>query len=804
MSENPKHFYEFGEYRLDPFERRLLRGEKVIALTPKAFETLCILVENNGRLVEKNRLLETLWADSFVEEGNIADNVSKIRQALGDSPKNPKFIETVSGRGYRFLAQVRRIEEEEIRNETPVSEPSASASVLNLSEPAASSDDLAAPESNISDDKLQNDDKIKTLTAKTFFFGDFELDVEKRFLLKKGQAVALNPKAFDLLLTLIENRGAVLSKDELLEKIWENQFVEENNLTVHISALRKIFGEKKNEHRFIVTVPGKGYKFVADIHNENQEKELVIEKHSFSRIIVEEEKDFFNDRDAESGINKIQKLTEKTNRRWFVALSILGIFALGAAGLFLWRGNGKSADASVKTIAVLPFKPLVVNDRDESLELGMSDSLITRLGSIRQITVRPISAVRRYTDLEQDAAEAGRELQVESVLEGNIQRAGERIRITARLVRVEDGVTLWTETFDEKFTDIFAVQDSISQKIVGALALQLSGEERNQLTKKYTANTEAYQLYLKGRYFWNKVTPEGFEKSLEFYRQAIDIDPNYALAYAGVADSYNLLGSYGVLPMKESHPKARGAAEKALEIDAELAEAHTSLAAVIADYYWDWAAAETHFKQAIRLNPNYPIARYWYSQQLARMGRLDESIEEAKRAQTLDPISPSANAHVGLALYRARRYDEAIAQLKKALEIDAGAFDAHIFLGFVYIQQGRSEEAIAEFQTVVKLSQRNPNWLALLGYAYATAGKRDEANAILKELNDQKQLVSPFETALIYIGLGEHEQAFTLLEKAYNERAWQMGLLKVEPIFDPLRSDSRFTDLMRRVNLTSR
>jgi len=680
MSANPKHFFEFGEFHLDPVERRLLRDGRVIPLTPKAFETLCLLVENGGYLLEKNRLMEMLWADAFVEEGNLADNISKIRQALGDSRKEPKFIETISGRGYRFVAEVRRIEEEEkgrkgereIKNDAVMSEPSASASALNLSEPPAVVGGLNAAELNVSDDKLQNDNK-------------FEIT------------------------------------------------------------------------------------------------------------------------DLKSEINKSQILTERTNRPLLIAFSVLSIFALGATGFFLWRENGKSADAPIKTVAVLPFKPLAANNRDESLELGMSDSLITRLARLRQITVRPISAVRRYTDLEQDALAAGLELGVESVLEGNIQRAGERIRITARLVRVEDAKTLWTETFDEKFTDIFAVQDSISQKIIGALALQLNGEEQNQLTKKYTANTEAYQLYLKGRYFWNKVTPEGFEKSLEFYRQAIDIDPNYALAYAGLADSYNLLGSYGVLPLKESHPKARAAAEKALEIDGELAEAHTALAAVIADYYWDWAAAEKHFKQALALNPNYPVARYWHSQYLARMGRLDEAVEEAKRAQTLDPVSPNANAHVGLALYRARRYDEAIAQLQKALEIDADTFDAHIFLGFVYIQQERSEEAIAEFQTMVKLSERNPNLLALLGYAYATAGKPEEAREILKELNEQSknQPVSPFETAMIYIGLGEREQAFAWLEKAYDERAWQLGFLKVEPIFDPLRPDSRFTDLMRRVNLIS-
>ncbi len=706
MSENPKHFFEFGEYLLDPFERRLLRGGRVIPLTPKAFETLCLLVENGGHLLEKNRLMEMLWADAFVEEGNLADNVSKIRQALGDSRKEPKFIETVSGRGYRFIAEVEKIEAKAFQNLTTASEKTS----LHLisGETSANRQLQTAPTEPANDEK----ELPKTQVRREVTF--FQASVADYFSPREIRAEKPVSKP--------------MAKFDSTRK----------RPATNISPFKTGLWKQR------------------------------------SRILVG------------------------------VATFIL----TGSLLFYFWNANQTQPSTdqpTAKSIAVLPFKPLAANDRDESLELGMSDTLISRLARLQQITVRPISAVRRYTGLEQDAAAAGRELQVESVLEGNIQRAGERIRITVRLVRVEDGKTLWTETFDEKFTDIFAVQDSISQKIAGALALHLSGDEQNQLTKKYTANTEAYQLYLKGRYFWNKVTPEGFEKSLDFYRQAIDIDPGYALAYAGVADSYNLLGSYGVLPLKESHPKARAAAEKALEIDGELAEAHTSLATVIADYYWDWAEAEKHFKQAIALNPNYPVARNWYSQHLARMGRLEESIEEAKRAQTLDPLSPSANAHVGLALYRARRYDEAVVELQKAMEIDPGALDAHIFLGFVYVQQGKSEEAIAEFQTVVKLSQRTPSLLALLGYAYATAGKHDEARAILEELNFQSknQPVFPFETAMIYIGLGEREQAFTWLEKAYDERAWQLGFLKAEPIFDPLRSDSRFTDLMQRVNLIS-
>ncbi len=664
MGEKQDYFFEFGEFRLEPVERRLLKKGRVIPLTPKALELLGLLVENDGHLLEKDVLMEMLWADAYVEEGNLADNISKIRQALGDSRKEPMYIETVSGRGYRFVAEVRRIEEVEKSRE----EEDKITDDLAISEPLSS--EFVSTELNISND---------------------------------------------------------------------------------------------NPHK-------------------NDESEI---------------------RNFKSDISQNQKPTTVGRRRsrfGLVTLTILGILAIGAASFFLWSENGRSVDAPIRSIAVLPFRPLAANSRDESLELGMSDSLITGLGSVRQITVRPISAVRRYTDLEQDAAAAGRELQVDSVLEGNIQREGDQIRITTRLVRAKDGKTLWTETFDEKFTNIFAVQDLISQKIIVALALQLSGEERDHLTKKYTTNTEAYQLYLKGRFFWNKVTPNGFQKSLEFYQQAIDIDPNYALAYAGIADSYNLLGSYGVLPMKESHPKARAAAEKALQIDSELAEAHTSLAAVIADYYWDWAAADTHFKKAIHLNPNYPIARYWYSQHLARMGRLDESIEEARRAQQLDPLSSPAIAHVGLALYRARRYDEAIAELQKALEIDFGTLDAHIFLGFVYVQQGESAQAIGEFQTVAKLSERNPSLLALLGYGYAKAGNREDAQAIRSELEGNPRFY-PFEIAMIYIGLDDRDQAFVWLEKAYEERAWQLGFLKVEPLFDPLKRDPRFIELLRKINL---
>ncbi|HUR96682.1 MAG TPA: tetratricopeptide repeat protein [Pyrinomonadaceae bacterium] len=662
MGENQKYFFEFDEYRLDPIEQRLTRAGKVVPLKPKAFETLSLLVENAGHLLAKDRLMEMLWADAFVEEGNLADNISKIRQALGDSRKTPKFIETVSGRGYRFVARVERVEAGDVQ--VPPGAPGSSTAVETEERPVS-------PE---------------------------------------------------------ESPG-------------------------HISA-----------------------------------------------------------DGIRAGVNAAQPIAtpmpDTAPRPWRGRSLIVALTVLGALGLlfYIWYSGPpqpSGTPAGAQSIAVLPFKPLVAANRDEALELGMSDTLISGLSRLRQIVVRPISSVRRYSDLEQDARAAGRELAVESVLDGNIQRTDDRIRISARLVRVEDGTTLWAETFDERFTDIFSVQDSIAQKIVAALALQLSGEERNQLTKKYTANTEAYHLYLKGRFFWNKLTPDGLQKSLDFYKQAIETDPDYALAYAGLADSYNLLGSYGFWPLKDSHPKARAAAEKALAYDDALAEAHTSLAAVLDDYYWDWTAAEKHFKRAIELNPNYLVARYWYSEHLSRMGQHDEAVDEARRAQSLDPLSSNADAHVGLALYRARHFDEAAAELQKALEFNPNALDAHLFLGFVYVQQGKKQEGIAELQAVAKLSDQNPSMRALLGYAYASAGNTNAARAILREFDSQtnKQPVSQVETAMIYIALGENDRAFEWLDKAFEQRAWQLRFLKVEPIFDPLRGDPRFADLMRRVGL---
>ena len=370
--------------------------------------------------------------------------------------------------------------------------------------------------------------------------------------------------------------------------------------------------------------------------------------------------------------------------------------------------------AAITSIAVLPFKPLVAEDRDASLELGMTDSLIMKLGSLRQVTVRPLSAVRGYTDLAQDGVKAGKELRVESVLDGHIQRLQDRIRVSVSLRRVRDGQQLWADQFDEPWTNIFVAQDLVSQRVAEALALTLTGEEQRQLAKRYTENPEAYEAYVRGRYFWNTRTAEGYRKAVEDFQRAIRLDAGYSLAFSGLADAYNLLGSYGEMPMREAKERAKAAAQKAVDLDDQVAEAHTSLGAIIAGYDWEWAKAERHFLRAIDLKPRYATAHEWYSEYLSWMGRHDEAIRAARQALDVDPVSLSANSHVGLALYRARQYDAAIKRFQETLHLDRDFADAHVMLGVTLVQTGMYGEAIAAFQRAGVLTGNSPEiWVCL-------------------------------------------------------------------------------------------
>ncbi len=457
--------------------------------------------------------------------------------------------------------------------------------------------------------------------------------------------------------------------------------------------------------------------------------------------------------------------------------------------------------SSFQSIAVLPFKPVVTQTRDEVLEMGMADTLISKLSSLNQVVVRPINAVRKYAGLEQDAVAAGREQRVDIVLDGSIQKSADKIRVTVRLIKVADGSQLWTESFDEKFTDIFAVQDRVSARVVGLLAVKLTGPEQSLLAKRHTENPEAYELYLKGRYHLNRLTDDGFMKGREYFQQAIDKDPNYALAYAGLADAYNRLSGFNALSPAAGFPKARAAAVRALELDDRLAEAHTILGSVNLFYDWDWAGAERGFKRAIEINPGYADAHQMYGYFLVAMQRHDEALNEMKQAQELDPLSLEKLAAIGEVLYYRRDHDKAIEQYRKALEMDPNSGFSHWALARTYIEKSMYDDAIASLQRAIALSGDSPDEPASLSYAYARAGKIPEARRVMDELEKRakRTYISPSVVAVMYAGLGDRDKAFALLDKACDERDSLLVFLKVEPSFDPLRSDARFERLLRRV-----
>jgi DNA-binding winged helix-turn-helix (wHTH) protein/tetratricopeptide (TPR) repeat protein len=576
-------------------------------------------------------------------------------------------------------------------------------------------------------------------------FGSFRVDAQRHLLLREGEVIQLAPKVFETLLILVRSGGRVLRKSELMETIWPDTFVEESNLAQHIFLLRKILGEEKNEHRYIVTVPGIGYRFVAPVK--------VSETHDHTRTQA-----------AEEGME-----------------------------VDVWPPA---------SLAVLPFKTVLAAEGDEVLGVGIADALIMKLSALRLVRVRPTTAVLKYAGATQDALLAGRELGVDTLLDGYYQRHGEQIRVSVQITRVRDGMTLWAARFDESFTNFFAIQDSVSEQVVRRLELELSGSEQKQLRKNYTVNPEAFRAYIKGRYFWNRRTPEGLRKGLEYGREAVALDPAYAAAYVALADTYNLLGAqHSVMPPGEAFPKARAAAERALEIDPQLAEAYASLAFGAYCFDWDWSAAESHFQTAIDLKPNYATAHHWYGEFLSAARRFEESIASLRHALALDPLSLAMSTDLGATFYYARDYERSEEELRKTLEVDEGFVRAHLILGAVREQQGRHALAVASLRRASELSSGDPVILASLAHACALNGQTREARKILKELRAEsaRRYIPPYSMALIHTGLGEREQAYEWLGKAVELRDINVLWLASNPRFDALREETGFTELLRRV-----
>jgi serine/threonine-protein kinase len=632
-----------------------------------------------------------------------------------------------------------------------------------------------------------------------YSFGEFRIDARGRQLTRRdGTPIALTPRVFDTLVYLVQHAGATVGKDELMAAIWPGRIVEENNLSQSISALRKALGTSRDGERYIVTEPGRGYRFAADVRTVLEDATTQIPSTGAAVPLN-------GLADSTAPASSVPRPHTKHHRRWIVpALALL----MGVLAIATWRiaRHGSPPVAPITTIAILPFRPLSAADRDEVLELGMADTLIAKLGSSRRLVVRSLGSVRKFDGLDQDPLAAGRALHVGAVLEGHVQRRADRVHLTARLLRVTDGAALWGAAFDEDFTDVFALQDAIAEKVATALSLALDRGEQRAMRAGYTRNTDAYMLYLQGRYRVGKTTQEQIRAGMAYFRKAIDLDPTFALAYAELADAYQVLPMSSDADPKEAFPLARAAAQKALQIDDDLAEAHMVLGWTAFSYDWDWAAAEKEFRRAIQLNPGGAEAHLGYGQLLSNTGRDAEAAEQGRLARELDPLSPFVNAVSAGFFGGVHRDEEARAVLNKALEIDPDFWIAHGMLGGAALGEKNYPVAIAEFTRSLEHSDGSMQAVSMLGYAKALAGDRSGAQALLDQLLQQvgRRHVPAIAVATIYVGLGEHDQAIAWLDRAYDQRDPRMTYLNVMGRWNPLRTDPRFAAILQRMKFTQR
>jgi TolB-like protein len=583
-------------------------------------------------------------------------------------------------------------------------------------------------------------------------FGPFRLDASERILLRDNRTIHLTEKVFNILLLLVQRCGHLVTREELMEQVWPDSVVEDNNLTVSISALRKALGKKQEGGQYIETVSKRGYRFIANVQEIKDER----------------------DRLAQA--------------EWSAVSSRI------RAGLL---------DIAATTLAVLPLFNVSDDPNLEYLSDGITESIINSLSKLPQLKVLARSTVFRFKRSDIDPLEIGRQLESHALLTGRILQINEELIIKLELLNVKEGSQIWGEQYKRKSADIFEVQEEISQEVSEKLQLRLTGEQKRQLTKRYTENTEAYHLYLKGRYFWNKRTDEALNTGIEFFQQAIAKDPDYALAYTGLADSYAIIPFYSNLPSKPAFEEAKKATAKALEIDDTLAEAHASLGFVKEYYEWDWIGARSEYKKAIDLTPNYATAHQWYGMYFMKLGQVEKATRELKRALQLSPHSLVINADLGLPFYFRQQYDKAVEQYQKVLKMDQNFIWARYFLGWAYERSGEFAKAIAEFQKA-RLIDNRPEVSAMIGHTYAMSGRRTEAISILNSLEEQSKqhYISPYYIALIFAGLNDKEQAFRWLEQAYSDRNEWLVWLKVDPRFDGLHTDSRFPELLRRLGFT--
>lgn len=660
---------------------------------------------------------------------------------------------------------------------------------------------------------------------KSYLLDEFRLEPDLLLLHRNGDEIHLAHRPFQVLLYLLENRDRVVSRAELLEKFWGSKDVYDETLTKCIGAIRRSLQDTSDHPRFIETHYAGGYRYVGpfEIKTTHVTGNLIgFEKTRGVKILIEEEtngEETIDDPDsktltlAEKNLPQMKTVksveprirTFLSRRVLIPALIVLAIVLITGILFYNLRQRESnviaksSASVTSRSIAVMPLKNLTGDPNNDYFTDGVTESLITELSKIKELKVISRSSVFIFKDKAADPREVGQHLGVATLLEGHVQKNGDAIRVVVRLISTEDGRVLWTsDSFDRSLKDVLEIQDEIACNVATELRSQLCDSEP-QLAKHYTNNTDAYQAFLRGRFHLNKRTSEGIKKAIENFEQAVNLDPNYALAYSNLAKAYKLGVWYIPIPASKAMPKIRAAARKAIELDNQLAEAHIAMAEVYS-FDWDFRKAINEHEQAIRLNPGDGDLHHSYALGIALLGRFDQAITEIKRAQELDPLSLIISTDAGWIYYLAHCYDEAITQYKKALELDSNFTLARFDLALAYSQKGMPSEAIAE---MLKAETRGSEYLAGLGYVYAVAGQRDKALQTLNELENfaKKQYVPPYHFVWIYVGLGEKEKAIELLEQVFNERTQHVVDFKVHPMLDPLRNEPKFQSLVQRVGL---
>lgn len=616
--------------------------------------------------------------------------------------------------------------------------------------------------------------------SRRYAFDRFLLDTQARELRgSDGASLALTAKAFDTVLYLIEHRDRIVGKDELLAQIWPGRVVEENNLTQAVSTLRRALGTGAGDHRYIVTVPGRGYRFVAELRDNSAAQSPPIE-------------------------------AGRPHWRWRVPLALAALLALLALAGSLWYMQRppppKANPAAMTSLAVLPFRSLSAGRRDELLELGLAETLIARLSRSTPLRVRSLASVQRFAEPRQDPLEAARALGVGYVVEGSTQHEGSRIRVNARLLSVADGATVWADTFDAPLERVFTLQDDIAQAVAAGLSLKLAALPARSRHPCDGGDPEAYRAYLTGRYLINRPDPARLPQAMAAFHHAIELDPSCARAYAGMAFAYRALVITGDQDPREIFPLAKAAATQALAIDPKSAEAYASLGFVQFWYDWDWAAAEMSLKRAIALDPDLADAHLAYAQLLNIRGRVDEGLPQARRGRELDPLSPLINTLEGGFLAAAGHRVQARQRLERALELQPDFWVALLYRGGMELDDSDYAAAITDLRRASELSHRASPAYATLGVAYAAAGDRTRAQQVLAalEMRDRAGYVPATRLAALHNALGDTDRALALLERAYAERDLGIAFLGYESSWNNLRTQPRFLVLARRLGLLSK